>query len=354
MALLRVQLQAMTQAPAPKYPWLSRLFWLVLLAALLFWALQNAPLAEIWNSLNLLRWWQIGLLLGLNGVIFALIIARWWLIVRAEAPRVPFRALLVYRLAAFGMSYFTPGPQVGGEPLQILYLKNGYGLTTVRATAAVLMDKLLEFLANFLFLALGLFVVGASGMLGRFAPAAWAAVPLGLILLWPLAHIALMYHGIHPLAILFSFFDRHQATQNSQKPETASAALSQKIRAFSRLIIISERLAALFCRRHLASLLAAVGVSLLSWAGMLFEYHLMLTFLSVNLSLPETLAALTVVRLSFLAPLPAGLGALEASQVFAVSALGLPAALGISLSLLMRGRDLLLGGLGLLIAALKK
>ena len=151
MALLRVQLRAMTQAPAPKHPWMSRLFWLALLAALLFWALQNAPLSEIWNSLKLLRLWQIGVLLALNSVIFLLIAARWWLIVRAEAPRVPFLPLVVYRLAAFGMSYFTPGPQVGGEPLQILYLKNGYGLTTVRATAAVFMDKLLEFLANFLF-----------------------------------------------------------------------------------------------------------------------------------------------------------------------------------------------------------
>jgi uncharacterized membrane protein YbhN (UPF0104 family) len=50
-------------------------------------------------------------------------------------------------------------------------------------------------------------------------------------------------------------------------------------------------------------------------------------------------------------PVPAGLGALEASQVFALQALGYDAALGLSLSLLIRLRDLLFGGLGLALAA---
>lgn len=334
----------MTDAPAPKFSWLGRLPWLILLAALLVWALQNAPLAEIWDSLKLLRPWQLGALLALNAVIFALITARWWLIVRAEARRVPFLPLVVYRLAVFGMSYFTPGPQVGGEPLQILYLKNAYGLTAVRATAAVIMDKLLEFLANFLFLAIGLFAVAGSGMLGGFAPPAWVAAPVGLLLLWPLVHILLLYQRRHPLSALLK--PLHKFLTGRKK--------FAGLETFLRLVIISEHLAALFCRRHIGALLAALGVSLLSWAVMLLEYHWMLTFLSADLTLTETLAALTVVRLSFLAPLPAGLGALEASQVFAATAFGLPAALGISLALLMRGRDMLLGGLGLLIAAVKK
>lgn len=334
----------MPNAPVQKSPWLARLFWLALLAALLFWALQNAPLAEIWNSLQLLRSWQILALLALNAAIFALITARWWLIIRAEARRVPFLPLVAYRLAAFGMSYFTPGPQVGGEPLQILYIRNAYGLTTVRATAAVMMDKLVEFLANFLFLALGLFAVTASGMLGGFAPDAWIAVPLALLLLWPLLHILLLYRRRHPLSALIKPLRQLLAgRKNTTTTQT-----------FLRLVIVSEHLAGLFCRRHIRYLLAALGVSLLSWAGMTLEYYLMLVFLSADLSFTETLAALTVVRLSFLAPLPAGLGALEASQVFAATAFGLPAALGIGLALLMRARDILLGGLGLLIAAFKK
>ena len=44
------------------------------------------------------------------------------------------------------------------------------------------------------------------------------------------------------------------------------------------------------------------------------------------------------------------LGALEASQVFALGFFGISAASAISVTLVMRARDLLIGGLGLLLA----
>jgi uncharacterized membrane protein YbhN (UPF0104 family) len=59
------------------------------------------------------------------------------------------------------------------------------------------------------------------------------------------------------------------------------------------------------------------------------------------------LVALTVARLAILFPLPGGLGVLEASQVFAMSTLGLEPAIGLSAALLIRLRDVLLGGAGL-------
>ena len=76
---------------------------------------------------------------------------------------------------------------------------------------------------------------------------------------------------------------------------------------------------------------------------MLIEYWLALRFLGVNLNLVETVTALTAARISFLFPLPGGLGLLETSQVLVMLALGYPRALGVSLSLLMRGRDIILG-----------
>jgi len=78
---------------------------------------------------------------------------------------VPYFPLLAVRVAVFGVSYFTLGPQIGGEPLQVLALQRKYGLTYTRATASVLMDKLLEFLVNFLLLAVGLTAVFQAGIL---------------------------------------------------------------------------------------------------------------------------------------------------------------------------------------------
>jgi uncharacterized membrane protein YbhN (UPF0104 family) len=82
---------------------------------------------------------------------------------------------------------------------------------------------------------------------------------------------------------------------------------------------------------------------------MALEYWLALSFLGIPVSLLQAVAVLTAASVAFLFPLPGGLGALEASQVLAMEALGLPSALGLSISLLIRGRDILLGGLGVLL-----
>ncbi|GAB4397367.1 MAG: hypothetical protein OHK0031_17350 [Anaerolineales bacterium] len=313
-----------------------------MLAALLVWALKNAPLSEIAATLRRLTWPQAAALLALNLLIFLLLTARWWLIVRAQT-RLPFWPFLAYRLTAFGISYFTPGPQFGGEPYQILVLQKNHGLSAARAAAAVVLDKLLEFLANFIFLAIGLFALARSGLWAQISAPAWVIFPLMALLLWPPLHIFLLYRQIHPVSAALNRLRRSAIF-------SGRAALQRAI----RLVTASEHLAATFCHRHPQFLLAALGVSLLSWLGMLAEYALMTRFLRLPLLPLEIVSALTLARLAFLAPLPAGIGALEASQALALTALGWPAASGISLSLLMRARDLLLGGAGLLLGAIKK
>ena len=76
----------------------------------------------------------------------------------------------------------------------------------------------------------------------------------------------------------------------------------------------------------------------------------MVEFLDLEMDLIQVVASLTFLQLAFLVPLPGGLGAMEASQVFVYTAFGYPAAIGIGISLLMRARDILNGGLGLLLA----
>ncbi len=310
----------------------------LLLGALLYWAFKNAPLADIWNTIRRLQAWQLAVLAVLNAVIYTLITLRWWIIVRAEARSVPFAALLAARLAVFGVSYFTLGPQVGGEPLQVLALQRGQGLTYTRATASVLMDKLLEFLVNFLLLAFGLAAVLRAGFVLEGAAQVTGSLFLILALVvWPPVHILLMTRRIYPLnrlarALPFGGFIAY--------------------RRFLRFLRASEWLAGNFCRCHLGALLASLAVSLLAGVGMLMEYALMLSFLGLSLPFWSIVVGWTSGWLSFLVPLPGGLGALEASQVFALGFFGAPAAMAISLTLLMRARDLLIAGLGLLLAFL--
>ena len=306
----------------------------LVLIALLYFALRNVPFSEIWNVLKQLKLSQIGLLLIINAGVILAMTARWWVIVRAENPSIPFLPLVKYRLSVFGLSYFTLGPQVGGEPLQVIYLKQNHGLSFARATSAVIMDKLLEFLANFILIGIGLTAAVRVGLISRNGnQALWSLIPLALILAWPVIHLILLYRGRYPVSNLL---------------RAVAGRLGNP--SWVRLIFVSERMAASFTRRKFPALLGGLFFSLAAWAGMAAEYFLMADFLSARLSFEQILAALTAALLAFLLPLPGGLGALEASQVYAMTMMGYAPSIGISLSLIMRGRDILNGGIGLLLA----
>jgi glycosyltransferase 2 family protein len=304
------------------------------LIPLLYFALRNAPLAEIWLVVRQLRPWQIAALAAVDSCIYFLITLRWWIILRAGNKAVPFFPLVLVRVAVFGVSYFTLGPQVGGEPLQVFYLQRKYGMTYTRATSTVIMDKLLEFLANFFLLVLGLTAVVQAGILSTNGSRPFVSlIPMAAILLWPFAHIALMVRGVYPIgAILRAAFSRFG------------------IPKWIRFIIASERMAGMFCQRNPGALWMAAAVSVLAGAGMIGEYLLITSFLGIHIQTWQTIAAWTTSWLAFLVPLPGGLGSLEASQVFTLGAFGISAAGAIGVTLLIRARDLLIGGVGLLLA----
>jgi len=310
------------------------------LAVLLYFAIRNAPLDDIRNTLGQLQLWQVATLFGLSLLIYALITLRWWIIVRAENKSVAYFPLLLARVAVFGVSYFTLGPHVGGEPLQVFYLQRKYKLTFTHATASVIMDKLLELLANFFLLAVGLTAIVQAGILSTNGSSPWLSLSALVIpCMWPPVHIIFLYKRKYPVSAILRGIP---LIKKDSKP--------------LRFIAASERLAGAFCRRHLSSLLFAIAISLCAGVGMVSEFALIVHFLDIDLPFWQTIAAWTAGWLALLAPLPGGLGALEASEVFALGAFGISAASAIGVTLVMRGRDLLIGGLGLLFAsrAIKK
>ena len=305
-----------------------------LLALLLYFALRNAPLIDIWNALNNLKPWQIGSILLINAFVITCMTARWWIIVHAENPAVPFLSLVGYRLSVFAVSYITFGPQVGGEPLQVIYLQRNHGLTFARAASAVMLDKLLEFLVNFVLIGVGAWATLRVGLVSDNGNRlALSLIGLAVLLALPLLQIILLYKGFHPISRLL-------LRQPFIKEDSKTV----------RLIIVAERMASAFCRKHMRSMILAITVSFAGLAGIIFEYYLMIGFLGMQITGIQIFVALTAMQISFLMPLPGGLGALEASQVFALGAFGQGASAAISLTLLMRARDILNGGIGLLLA----
>ncbi len=312
-------------------------FWLLLIAVLgflLWWAFHKAPLPEIWAAIQQMKWWEILIILALNAVFYVIATLRWWIIIRADNKKVPYLPLLGVRVSVFGVSYFTLGPQVGGEPLQVFALQRRYGLTYTHATATVLMDKLLEFMADFYLLAVGLTAILRVGVL---AENRWQfsgdLLLLAFLIFWPPIHLFLLYKRRHPLS---GFLRRLPFINKKSKPV--------------RFLRAAEQLAARFCQRHPGRLLVAAVCSLIAGTGMLLDYALMTTFLAIHLQFWQMIAGWMMGWISLIMPLPGGLGALEASQVFTLGKFGYHAASALSLTLVMRGRDMLIGGLGLLLA----
>ena len=293
-------------------------------AALLLWrVVRTVPLAAVLATLGRLRGWQLVVLVVLNGLVLLTLNGRWWLILRGLGHELPFGQLLGHRLAAFGVSYFTPGPQFGGEPVQVLLIEQQHGVPRPVAIAAVSLDKAVELLLNFGFLALGVLLVLQTGLLGA---ALAGATAVWLLMLPPAIYLWLIWRGRQPLTWLLRWL---------------------KIRRWETAVGHSEAEMNNLCQQNPAALLSAIAATSLSWSLMILEFYSMAVFLGVPLTFFQLIALLTAARLAFLLPLPGGLGTLEASQVWALSLMGFSPAAGIGLSLLIRLRDVLLGLLGL-------
>lgn len=318
-------------------PWL-------LAAALLYVVLRSVPLADTWVALQQLRWPQIMLLIGVNGLILLLINARWWIILRGHGYSVPFFALLRYRLAAFGVSYFTPGPHFGGEPLQVYLVEKEQQAPRVTAIAAMSLDKSLEMLVNFTFLLAGVIIIIEQRTLGE-SVGGEAIVFAGILLLIPLGYLTAVWAGHAPASWLLALFIRMPLWQGVAR--SRAPGWLARLRNGHQAVLSSEKETSDFFRRAPWAVVLALLVSIAAWVLMILEFWLMVAFLGVSLSLIQLLTALTAARIAILLLLPGSIGALEASQAFAFGAMGLNPAIGISASLLIRGRDVLVGMIGL-------
>jgi glycosyltransferase 2 family protein len=309
------------------------LFWVSALSLLVV-VLLSVPLDETIAALRRLTWQQVLFLVVLNGLVLALFNARWWTILRGYGRGLPFSSLFGYRLATFGVSYFTPGPHFGGEPLQVLLVEKEQQTPRSTAIAALTIDKALELLVNFSFLLAGVILIVQQQLLGGLAAAGAILLFIVLVLL-PIGYLILVANGRYPLTRITAGIGAN------------SAGLQNYIDRVLLTVQESEQAIGRFIRRAPLTLFAALAISIAAWLLMIAEFWLMVSFLGVSLSFSQLVIVLTAARVAILMFMPAGLGALEVSQALAFGTIGLNPALGISASLLIRGRDVVVGGIGL-------
>ncbi|MBV5316300.1 MAG: flippase-like domain-containing protein [Desulfobulbaceae bacterium] len=312
---------------------------LVLGMALAWQALRGMAWNTAWAQLSQLSPGALLILLVLNLVMLPLMTARWWLLLRTLGSPVRLLTACAYRLAANAVSYLTPGPHFGGEPLLVYLLHQRQQIPLPTAVISVALDRMLELWASIVILSLSLLILTASDN-GPFT-GGWA-LPLAVSMLVVLAALlTALFTGRHPLSRLVSWLKRLGRKQHSAPTETAGSWLEA--------IMQGEVMAESLLHRHQSPFLLANLYSLAHWLGVLVEFWLMAAFLGQPLSFFQLLTVVITARLAFLTPLPAGLGVLESALPWVTAALGLGSVLGLSLCLLIRFRDILfsLAGLGL-------
>ncbi|MCB0061686.1 MAG: flippase-like domain-containing protein [Caldilineaceae bacterium] len=311
-----------------------------ILAILLLWlAFRQVSPAAIVPLFQQIRGDQLSILLLLNGLVLGTLVLRWHLLLRAEGYRVPLLALLRYRLAAFGVTYFTPGPQFGGEPLQVLFLKQQHAIPLQSAIATVTMDKVLEMVANFGFLVGGALLLLRQGMIPQRIGMQGLSVGLLLFAL-PLTLLIAYLQGRQPLSALVRGTER-------MMPKPWRRGDQAWVRRAAAALYESEQQIAALCRHQPRHLVWSAFVTVVGWGLMIGEFAYAARIFGTSLTATEVTMVLVAARIAFLLPMPAGIGTLETSLTLAFQLLGLPPATGLALSLLIRARDVSLGLLGL-------
>ncbi len=322
---------------------IRRLRWLLWLPVplLLYWALRGVHAEELGVLLGRLTAGRLALLLAVNLCFFAVLAGRWAWILQGLGERLSASSLLrlaASRLAGFSVSYLTPGPQFGGEPVQLAVARRWTGLAWKRGSASLLLDRSFELAGNFAFLG-----VGAAAMSAVPAIAERMRGPVVLLLpalaaLIPVAYLAAVFTGRRPLCALAA----RLPSRWRARPWHA------RVTVFLRA---SEDEVAAYGRRPLLALGQALLTSGAAWTLSVLEQWLVLRFLGLPCTVAQTLVLQAGVKLAMLLPLPGALGALEAAQRTVLGWMGHTPEGALALSIYVRARDLTFALAGLLVLA---
>jgi uncharacterized protein (TIRG00374 family) len=308
------------------------LLWIALPLALA-WAMRGVSVQQVLQGLRQLTLGEILALAAVNLLVVLAFSGRWWTLLRAQGHRLPYVSLSAYRLAAFAISYFTPGTHFGGEPLQVHLVHRRHGVPLPRATASVVLDKAIELIANFAFLAIGLATVVRLGVQPAGSTLVLRAASLALLVL-PALYLAAVWRGHRPASLLLSRLDSG-SDETSRRRRLVGWAKATEAEVGSA------------ARGSPRGVLAAGAFTVLSWLLLLAEWGLALQFLDIHLTAAEVIAVVTAARLALFVPLPGAAGALEAGLVLSLTTLGVETSQALSLAVVIRVRDVAFGAVGL-------
>lgn len=309
-------------------------FFLLILGILLFtWIIQSVGIRTLWIQTQSFGW-RILIILFVYGVIFVLDTWGWHFSFPLEVTR-SFRwhSLFASRLAGEALNYVTPFAALGGEPVKAKILKDRHQVPWSDSVASLVIAK------TSLVLGLVLLIFSSVGI------TIWSS-PLSNQLQWTTLGLSIFF------SLLILSFWRLQQLGFARR----SWALMKKWIPLAPLKKVSlfagrrlDQKVTQFYRVHKRRFALSVFFHFLGWALGIIEVYLILRFLGLEISwgqawVLESLFQL-VKALSFF--IPGALGTQEGGALLIVTELGFTSAVGLTLAIIRRFRELVWMALGL-------
>jgi glycosyltransferase 2 family protein len=315
------------EAAAPTLPATSRrwwrgktpaVLWLVGGLALATWLVLHYGAPAVGNALRSVGWVGLLALASFHLISTATMGLAWWRLRRTGNPW----AFIWGRMLRDAGTEVLPLSQVGGSVLAVRAVVL-QGVRSALATASVVIDITMEFCAQIAFATLG--VILLVWLVPQSPLAGPAAIGLGIALVAVTVFILIQRRG--------SDFVMRAATRFASTAIGTALAGASAVQAELRQTYETTRVWPSFVMHFAAWLLDGVEV----WLAL----HFMGTHLSFSAILIMESLLYAARSLAFL--VPNAMGVQEGAYVLLGSALGLTPSLALGLSLLKRGRDMLLG-----------
>ena len=299
--------------------------WL-LAGSLIVLTIRELPLADLGSRLTnipLMSWLT---LLIVNITILFLAIKRWQILAQIFEVQLPLTYFFKIRQAGGIISFVTPGPQFGGEPLQVYWLHQNRGIPLDIAIATLGIDRFLETAINLFVLLLSIvFILGTD--IKTNLSQAFLFILLALTILMILT--TLLLKKLSWLMKVFNsffarFFHKDPTLNNNRQTPTKADLLLPKI------------------KKNQSKFLLAMTLAFVGWFALIFELHLMMEALGLSSNFYEVVFIMLGIRLALLMPIPGGIGTVEASLLWSFGVLEFALAGAGGIIAISRFRDLLL------------
>jgi len=252
------------------------------------------------------------------------LLVRWVIILKSFKYNIPWGNLFLYKLAGYSVGYLSPQPHIGGEPIRALLLKR-HGIGFKEGISTVVIDKSMQMTTDLLFSIIGFILIALHFSVSK---------------------------GIEILAIIviltFMFLLSYYFYSMIKKKPFFSAVL--RIRFLKRIKTIKkiikhvedvENTIHTFYKDHMHYFIYVIFINLTLYVLMFLEYSTALRLFGFEPSIYIVLIIMGGVALSYMMPMPMAIGVLETSQVGALGMLKLDEKIGLSISILIRIKDLL-------------